>query len=97
MIRRPLSALRLTWNSIAVEPRLPSFTFVPTIRTEGASSSSRIVPVPPAVPIVAFAAFERVSTTVSSGSSSVSPLTETETVLPVSPGSKVRVPAVRAV
>ena len=65
--------------------------------TVGASSSSVIVPVPLAVPMLAFDAPLSVTSTVSSGSSVVSPVTETVIVSLVSPAVKVRVPEVSAV
>ena len=67
--------------------------------TVGASSSSVIVPVPvPAVlDTVAFVGLLRATTTVSFGSSVVSPRTDTVTVLLVSPAAKVSVPPLSAV
>ena len=65
--------------------------------TVGASSSSVIVPVPLAVPIPAFPAPLNATTTVSSGSSVVSPVTDTVIVSLVSPAVKVSVPPVTAV
>ena len=61
------------------------------------TSSSMIVPVPVAVPRAAFTAPLRLTTTVSFSSSSVSPVTDTATVLLVSPAAKVSVPATSAV
>ena len=63
----------------------------------GVASSSVIVPVPVAVPSVALFGLLSVTLTVSSGSSTSSPVTVTRTVLLVSPAAKVNVPAVRAV
>ena len=95
--RWPLSGLSATANdSVAVSPLSPSRTLGEPIDSDGAPSSSSIVPVPVAVPIVALVAFESSRTTVSSGSSRSSPVTVTATVALVSPGSKVRVAAVRA-
>ena len=67
--------------------------------TVGAASSSLIVPVPvPAVAdTVAFVGLLRVTTTVSFGSSVVSPRTDTVTVLLVSPAENVSVPPLSAV
>jgi hypothetical protein len=71
-------------------PELPSVTVASAIEIR--TSSSAIVPVPlPAT--VAPAGFERLSVNVSAGSEVVSPLTRTVTVLLVSPGAKVSVPA----
>ena len=64
--------------------------------TVGFASSSVIVPVPVAVPMVAFVAPLNSTATVSFGSLVVSPVTETVMVLPVSPAPKVRVPPVIA-
>ena len=67
--------------------------------TLGAASSSVMVPVP--VPAVAdTAALDAplsATRTVSFGSSVVSPVTDTEKVLPVSPAAKVSVPPLKAV
>ena len=63
----------------------------------GVASSSVIVPVPVAVPSVALFGLLSVTLTVSSVSSTSSPVTVTRTVLLVSPAAKVNVPAVRAV
>ena len=65
--------------------------------TVGCASSSVIVPVPDAVPMVAFTAPLSDTTTVSSGSSIASPVTDALTVLAVSPGANVRVPEPGAV
>ena len=67
--------------------------------TVGAASSSLIVPVPvPAVAdTVAFVGLLRATTTVSFGSSVVSPRTDTVTVLLVSPAANVSVPPLSAV
>ena len=59
--------------------------------TLGGPSSSMIVPVPVAVERMALAGLERLTAKVSFNSSTRSPLTETLTVLLVSPGLKVRV------
>ena len=60
--------------------------------TEGAASSSRIAPVPVAVPSVAFTGPLSATATVSSGSSTPSPVTVTARVLLVSPAANVSVP-----
>ena len=60
--------------------------------TVGFASSSVMVPVPVAVPMVAFTAPLNSTATVSFGSSVVSPVSETVIVLLVSPAAKVRVP-----
>ena len=67
--------------------------------TVGVASSSLIVPVPvPAVlDTVAFVAPLRATTTVSFGSSVVSPRTDTVTVLLVSPAANVSIPPLSAV
>ena len=56
-----------------------------------------MVPVAVATSIVVFVAPLNCTTTVSSNSATVSPVTDTVTDLLVSPGAKVRVPAVSAV
>ena len=63
----------------------------------GAPSSSVIVPVPVPVEIVAFTALLSSTTTVSSDSSVVSPVTDTARVRLVSPAANVSVPAASAV
>ena len=63
----------------------------------GGSSSSVIVPVPVAVPMVAYAALLNVTTTVSSASSVVSPVTDTSKLRLVVPAANVSVPPVIAV
>jgi len=65
--------------------------------TVGGRSSSRIVPVPVAVVIVALIGLERLTVKISFNSFRVSPLTWTMMVLVVSPGLKVRVPLVAVV
>ena len=65
--------------------------------TVGFASSSVIVPVPVAVPMVALVALLNSTATVSFGSFVVSPVTETVMVSLVSPAPKVRVPPVIAV
>ena len=67
------------------------------MESDGPSSSSVIVPVPVLVAMVAFVALLNSTTTVSSCSSVVSPVTDTVISLLVSPGSKASVPAVSAV
>ena len=64
--------------------------------TEGASSSSVMVPVAEEAPSDAFPALLRSTTTVSSGSSAASPVTETVTVRLAAPAAKVRVPEASA-
>ena len=80
-----------------VVPLSPSVTLGESIDSVGAPSSSMIVPVPVAVAIVAPVAPLRVTTTVSTDSSSVSPVTDTSKVRLVVPAAKVSVPAVIAV
>ena len=65
--------------------------------TVGVASSSVIVPVPAAVPMVAATAPLSSRTTVSFGSSVVSPVTETLTVCREAPAAKVSVPSSSAV
>ena len=65
--------------------------------TVGAASSSVIVPVPDAVEMLVFVGLLRVTTTVSFGSSVVSPRTDTVTALLVSPAANVTRPALSAV
>ena len=67
--------------------------------TEGAASSSVMVPVPvrSSNGICAFTGSPRTTSTVSSGSSVASPVTVTATVLLVSPAANVSVPAASAV
>ena len=62
--------------------------------TSGAASSSSIVPVPvrPATGTCAFTGPLSANSTVSSGSSTPSPVTVTETVALVTPGARVSVP-----
>ena len=93
----PLSALSVTVNVKSFDPLFPSVTLGELIETVGAPSSSVIVPVPVAVPIVAFPALLSVATTVSSASSSVSPVTDTSKVWLVVPAANVSVPPVIAV
>ena len=63
----------------------------------GAPSSSVILPVPVPVEIIAFVGWLNATTTVSSGSSVVSPVTDTVMLRLVSPAANVSVPAVNAV
>ena len=84
-------------NVRAAEPLSPSVTLGESIETVGAPSSSVIVPVPVAVPVVAFAALLNVTTTVSSASSAVSPVTDTSKLRLVVPAANVSVPPVIAV
>ena len=79
-----------------VEPLSPSVTLGESMETVTPSSLT-IVPVPVAVEIVAFAALLSIATTVSFGSSSVSPVTDTSKVWLVVPIAKVSVPPVIAV
>ena len=67
--------------------------------TPGAASSSAIVPVPirPLTGTCAFTGPLSTTTTVSSGSSVVSPVTDTAILRLVTPAAKVRVPAGTAV
>ena len=70
--------------------------------TDGGGSSSSIVPVPVAAVVgsagsVAFVGPLNLTSTVSFGSSSVSPATVTSTFLLVSPAAKVSAPAASAV
>ena len=81
----------------AVEPSFPSVTLGESMERTGRESSSRMVPVPVPITIAAPEAFERFTTTVSSDSTAVSPVTETVTVRLVSPGAKASDPAVSAV
>ena len=89
------------WLSVADTVVAPPFSGIESSATAsvtvGAASSSVIVPVPEAVPTVAPAALPSVTTTVSSGSSVVSPVTDTVIVLLVSPAAKVSVPEASAV
>ena len=78
-----------------VEPVLPPSSMEDRDRasvTVGCASSSVIVPVPVAVPMVALAARLNTIATVSFGSLVVSPVIETVIVLRISPAAKVRVP-----
>ena len=80
------------------EPLLPSDTLGLLIDSDGGSSSSVIVPTPVAVAdSVALVGPLRAIRTVSSASSSVSPVTDTRIVPVVSPAAIVSVPAVTAV
>ena len=95
-----VSALE-AWLRTADTVVVPPFSGIEASATDsvtvGAASSSVIVPVPDAVPIVAFTAPLSDTTTVSSGSSVVSPVTDTVIVLLVSPAAKVSVSALSAV
>ena len=73
------------------EPAFPSAALGESIESRG-TSSSVIVPVPVPVPITAFVGALSVTTTVSFGSSAVSPATATVIVRLVAPGPKVSVP-----
>ena len=92
----PLAALSVAVNVSVVEPLSPSVTLGESMEMVTLSSLT-IVPVPVAVEIVAFAALLRVTMTVSSASSSVSPVTDTLKVWLVVPTGKVSVPPVIAV
>ena len=97
MISAPLAALSVTGKLRTAEAPFPSVTVAEPMEMVGADSSSVIVPVPVAVPSVAFFGSLRVTGMVSSASGRVSPWTVTVTVRLVSPAAKVRVPAARAV
>src|SRR5256885_1787172 len=81
----PLTADDVTVNTIGVVPLSPSVAAVHPIDTIGASSSSMIVPVAVAVPMVALVGFERLAVNVSLFSCSVSPTTGTANVALVEP------------
>jgi hypothetical protein len=94
---RLLGAERLTLKTAVVMPLLPSGTLLPVMLIVGGGSSSFwIVPVTWAWIRFAPDGFVRLTTTVSSGSKTVSPVTITVIVFVVSPGAKVRVPLVAA-
>ena len=96
--RLPLPALSVTVNvNDGVAPTVPSGTLGDEIDSVGAASSSVIVPVPVPVEMVAFVALLNATTTVSSDSSVVSPLTDTVTLRLVTPAANVSVPAGNAV
>ena len=76
---------------------VPSAALGESIDTVGGSSSSVIVPVPVAVPRVAFVGPLSVTATVSFSSSVASPVTTTSIVCVVVPGVKVSVPPGMAV
>ena len=97
--RLPLAALRRTTYVSVEDPPFPSITLGDVIDTIGTASSSAIVPVPLAAPLasLAFVGLLNVTTTVSSGSSSASPVTKTPSVRLVVPAAKVSVPPVSAV
>ena len=92
MISRPLAALREATKVRAVDPLSPSETVGEERETVGGASSSVIVPVAVPAAIVAFVGERSFTETVSSGSSSRSPMTDTAMVLLVSAAAKVRVP-----
>src|SRR5437016_7814750 len=86
---------RLTVKGKAVVPGgvllvVPSGWATSLMESAGWVSSFWIVPVPPALAIVALVAPDRVTVKVSLGSNLVSALTVTVTILLVSPGSNVR-------
>ena len=89
------------WLSVADTVVEPPFSEIESSATAsvtvGAASSSVIVPVPVPLPIVAPEALPSVTTTVSFGSSVVSPVTDTVIVSLVSPAAKVSVPEASAV
>jgi len=94
---RPLGADRVAVNVMATGPVADSVAGLGmplSMDSRGGSSSSTMVPTPWASATVALVAFTRSTVKVSSGSSRVSPVTWTLTVLDVSPGEKVTVPLV---
>ena len=95
---RPLAADSDTVKSRFVVPLSPSDTLASPIDTVGGSSSSVIVPTPVAAvdDRTALTGPLSVSRTVSSASSSVSPVTDTVIVLLVSPAAKVSVVSLTA-
>ena len=96
--RLPLAALSVTVNvNVGVAPDVPSVTLDDEIDNIGAPSSFVIVPMPVPAEVVAFVGLLRLTTTVSSDSSVVSPVTDTVTARLVVPAAKVSVPAVNAV
>ncbi len=108
-VYRPLTAAMVTVVvaldvvpplSVAVTSAVPPFSEIESSSSDsvtvGASSSSVIVPVPTAVPMLALVAPLSVSFTVSFGSSCVSPVTDTVIVLLVSFAANVSVPAASA-
>ena len=78
-------------------PASPSLTRGESMESAETVSSSAIVPVPDAVPTAAPSALPSVTTTVSSDSAALSPITDTVMVLLLSPAAKVRVPGASAV
>ena len=84
-------------NVRSVDPLSPSVALGESTESDGAASSSVIVPVPVAVPITAFVGPLNRTATVSFGSSVVSPRTDTVIVLLVSPAENVNVPEGSAV
>ena len=89
----PLAADSDTVKSRSASPLSPSATLALPMLTVGAASSSVIVPTPvDAEPSVALLGPLKVTRTVSSGSSTVSPRTFTVTVLLRSPAANVSRP-----
>ena len=95
--RFSLAALNVTVNVRFFVPLSPSVTLGELTDSDGKASSSRIVPVPDAVEMLAFVGPLNCTTTVWCGSSVVSPRTCTVTVLLVSPAANVNVPEGSAV
>ena len=96
----PLAGRNVTANvSVDVSPDAPSATLGDEIDSDGAPSSSVIVPVPvPAVlDTVALVGLLSATSTVSSDSASSSPRTDTSIVCSVSPAANVSVPGDSAV
>ncbi len=78
---------------LSVPPSVAEALLIVICRCGSATSSLAIVPTPVPSRIVALpTTFERFTLNVSSGSTTVSPLTCTVTVSEVSPGAKVTVP-----
>ena len=97
MTSAALAALRFTVKSSCAAPPVPSVTLAPVIESDGWPSSFVIVPVPVESPSLAFVGFESATTTVSSASMRVSPVTETVRLFAVSPAAKVSEPEESAV
>jgi hypothetical protein len=89
---RPLGTFSVAAKFAVTVPVFPSVTVALPIDTAGRGSSSVIVPRPSPSSMVALTGFESSTLNVSLSSSSVSPLTSTETVCVVSSGRKVSVP-----
>ena len=82
----------VTTNAMGDVPASPSVTEPPSTDSVGAVSSLAMTPVATAWPRVAPEGFDRVTITVSSGSTTVSPRIPTVTVCEVCPAAKVSVP-----